>query len=43
MKALEITLKVWTIGLGIVAFGGILFTIFNLITGNYFGTASFEF
>ena len=43
MKALEITMKVWTISLGVIAFGGILFTIFNLITGNYTGTASFEF
>ena len=43
MKALEITFKVWTRGLGVIAFGGILFTIFNLLTGNYTGTASFEF
>ena len=43
MYALANSLKVWTIGLGIVAFGGILFTILRLITGNYAGTASFEF
>jgi hypothetical protein len=43
MKALEITFKVWTISLGVIAFAGILFSIFNIIIGNYTGTASFEF
>jgi hypothetical protein len=43
MKTLvtEITFKIWIIGLGIIAFGGILFSIFNLLTGNSAGTASF--
>lgn len=39
----EITFRVWTISLGVIAFAGILFSIFNLLTGNYTGTASFEF
>ena len=42
-SAVEITFKVWAIGLGIIAFGGILISIFNVIVGNYVGTASFEF
>jgi hypothetical protein len=42
-SALEITMKVWAISLGVIAFAGILFSIFNLLTGNYTGTASFEF
>ena len=42
-SAVEITFKVWAIGLGIIAFGGILISIFNVIIGNYVGTASFEF
>lgn len=42
-SALEIGFKVWAIGLGALAFTGIVITIFNLITGNYCATASFEF
>ena len=42
-SAVEITFKIWAIGLGIIAFGGILISIFNVIVGNYVGTASFEF
>jgi len=41
--AAEITMKVWVISLGVIAFSGILFSIFNVIVGNYTGTASFEF
>ena len=39
----ELTMRVWAISLGVIAFGGILFSIFNVLTGNYTGTASFEF
>ena len=42
-SALEIGFKVWTIGLGALAFTGISIAIFNLLTGNYCSTASFEF
>jgi hypothetical protein len=42
-SALEIGFKVWSIGLGALAFGGISIAIFNLLTGNYCSTASFEF
>jgi hypothetical protein len=40
---LEKALLVWTIGVGIFALGGILFAFFNLVTGNFTSTASFEF
>jgi hypothetical protein len=35
--------QLWVIGLGILAFGGIGIVLFNLFTGNYGHTASFEF
>jgi hypothetical protein len=43
MKALEITLKVWTISLGVVVFTAITFAIYKLAVGEYSGTASFTF
>ena len=43
LKALEMTMSVWGIGLGLLAFVGIIIAIFNLISGNFVGTASFEF
>ena len=43
LKALEMTMSVWGIGLGLLAFVGITIAIFNLISGNFVGTASFEF
>jgi hypothetical protein len=42
-SAFEIGFKVWSIGLGVLAFTGIAIAVFNLITGNYCSTASFEF
>lgn len=35
--------QLWVIGLGILAFSGIGIVLFNLFTGNYGNTASFEF
>jgi hypothetical protein len=35
--------RVWSIGLGALAFVGIAIAVFNLLTGNYCSTASFEF
>jgi len=37
------TLQILSIGLGILAFYGILYAFVQLCLGNYHGTASFEF
>jgi hypothetical protein len=42
-SALEITMKVWAIGIGALAITGIAIAFFNLLTGNFTSTASFEF
>ena len=42
-KIIETTFQIWGISLGVIAFGGIAIALINLITGNYCGTASFEF
>jgi len=45
MKDLILTrvFQVWAIGTGLLAASGLVVAIFNLVTGNYTGTASFEF
>jgi hypothetical protein len=42
-SAFEMAFRVWSIGLGALAFVGIAIAVFNLLTGNYCSTASFEF
>jgi hypothetical protein len=42
-SAFEMAFRVWSIGLGVLAFVGITIAVFNLLTGNYCDTASFEF
>jgi hypothetical protein len=42
-KIITTTFQVWSIGLGVITFVALAVTIVNLITGNYCGTASFEF
>lgn len=42
-SALEIAFKAWAIGVGALAFTGIAIAVFNLLTGNFCSTASFEF
>jgi hypothetical protein len=42
-KIIEKTFQFWSIGLGVITFVAIAVAITNLITGNYCGTASFEF
>jgi len=45
MKDLILTrvFQVWAIGTGLLAVSALVVAIFNLVTGNYTGTASFEF
>jgi hypothetical protein len=40
---LEKVFQMWVIGIGLLALFGIAVAVFNLITGNYGHTASFEF
>ena len=42
-SALEIAFKAWAIGVGALAVTGIAIAVFNLLTGNFCSTASFEF
>jgi hypothetical protein len=41
--ALEITMKVWALSLGAMAFTAIAFSIYKLAVGEYGSTASFMF
>jgi hypothetical protein len=42
-SAFEMAFRVWAIGIGALAISGIAIAVFNLLTGNYCSTASFEF
>ena len=42
-KTFETILTIWAIGVGIMAFTGIILAIFHMVNGDINSTASFEF
>jgi len=43
LRALEITMRVWSIGLGLMLVAAFTYAIWAMCTGNYTGTACREF